>query len=508
MTQPVTPELREWLARAQLAAGHSVPALRASMRAAGWHDAASDAALAQLEAGFPDVEAGPAARRTEMPGPDLDGAPLYLDAGDRRVQVLQTMRHPRVVVFGDLLSGEECEALIAAARQARLARSLTVETKTGGEEVNVDRTSDGMFFERGENEIVARIEQRIATLLRWPLEFGEGLQILRYAPGAQYRPHYDYFDPGRARHAHHPARGGQRVGTLVMYLQEPERGGATTFPDVHLEVAPKRGTASSSATTGPTRPPARCMAARRCWPARNGSRPSGCASASSSKTPSALHIKDRMKVQANGIADRGRGHRGARAAPSSCSSWAWACSSSPGPTTSCGSWFDAGFRVVRHDNRDIGLSQGFDHAGTRNLVWQTMRHRSGCRCSRPTRCRTWRTIRSACSTRWASAKAHIVGASMGGMIAQRLAATAPERTASLVSIMSSSGARGLPGPRREVAAMLMRRPLGRSARDVAGGAQHPAWCGSSRARPIRRPTKPRWPSASPSPCAAPTGRPA
>jgi len=145
-----------------------------------------------------------------------------------------------VVVFGNLLSAEECEGLIAAAR-VRLARSLTVETRTGGEVLNVDRTSDGMFFERGENEIVARVEQRIAALLRWPLEFGEGLQILRYAPGAQYRPHYDYFDPNEPGTPTILKRGGQRVATLVMYLQEPEGGGATTFPDVGLEVAPARG---------------------------------------------------------------------------------------------------------------------------------------------------------------------------------------------------------------------------------------------------------------------------
>ncbi|WP_027730915.1 2OG-Fe(II) oxygenase [Variovorax paradoxus] len=239
MSQPISPELREWLV-SQLAAGHSVPALRASMRAAGWQDAATDLALAQLEAGFPHVEVA-RPRRTEMPGPDLEGAPLYIDAGDRRVQVLQTMRHPRVVVFGNLLSPEECEGLIAAAR-VRLARSLTVETRTGGEVLNVDRTSEGMFFERGENDIVARLEQRLAALLRWPVEFGEGLQILRYAPGAQYRPHYDYFDPGEPGTPTILKRGGQRVATLVMYLQEPDQGGATTFPDVGLEVAPVRGT--------------------------------------------------------------------------------------------------------------------------------------------------------------------------------------------------------------------------------------------------------------------------
>jgi len=242
MSQAISPELREWLV-AQLAAGHSVPALRMSMRAAGWQDAATDLALAQLEAGFPEAEAEAALApaRTEMPGPDLDGAPLYIEAGDRRVQVLQTVRHPRVVVFGNLLSAEECEGLIAAAR-VRLARSLTVETRTGGEVLNVDRTSDGMFFERGENEIVARLEQRLAMLLRWPLEYGEGLQILRYAPGAQYRPHYDYFDPHEPGTPTILKRGGQRVATLVMYLQEPEQGGATTFPDIGLEVAPVRGT--------------------------------------------------------------------------------------------------------------------------------------------------------------------------------------------------------------------------------------------------------------------------
>jgi len=241
--QPISPELREWIV-AQLAAGHSVPALRQSMHAAGWRDDATDAALAEVErttrgGGIAGTEAK---ARTDMPGPNLELSPLYLDAGGRRVQVVQTVKHPRIVVFGNLLSAEECEALIAAARQ-RLSRSLTVETKTGGETLNVDRTSDGMFFERGENEVVQRIEARIATLLNWPLDFGEGLQILRYSPGAQYRPHYDYFDPKEPGTPTILRRGGQRVATLVMYLQEPEQGGATTFPDIGLEVAPVRGSA-------------------------------------------------------------------------------------------------------------------------------------------------------------------------------------------------------------------------------------------------------------------------
>jgi len=244
--QPLSPELRRWVDE-QLAAGHTIGALRESMRTAGWLPDAIDAALG------PDTQAAQAAQaaqtvptqtadtpRTAMPGPNLEGSPVTIDAGDRQVQVLMTLRHPCVVVFGDLLSGEECDALIAGARE-RLARSLTVETKTGGEAVNVDRTSDGMFFSRGENPVVQRVEARIARLLNWPLEFGEGLQILRYSPGAQYRPHFDYFDPAEPGTPTILRRGGQRLATLVMYLQEPEKGGGTTFPDAGLEVGPRKG---------------------------------------------------------------------------------------------------------------------------------------------------------------------------------------------------------------------------------------------------------------------------
>jgi prolyl 4-hydroxylase len=147
-----------------------------------------------------------------------------------------------VVVFGGLLSDNECDALVAAAAP-RMARSLTVQTQTGGEEVNPDRTSQGMFFERSESELVARIEARIARLLQWPVDHGEGIQVLHYRPGAEYKPHYDYFDPAEPGTPTILRRGGQRVATLVMYLNDPTRGGGTTFPDVGLEVAPARGNA-------------------------------------------------------------------------------------------------------------------------------------------------------------------------------------------------------------------------------------------------------------------------
>jgi prolyl 4-hydroxylase len=165
-----------------------------------------------------------------------------LVAEGHEVRVLMSMTLPRVVVFGGLLTDKECDDLVALSRQ-RLTRSETVVNETGGSEVNTARTSEGMFFTRGENAMCQRIEKRIAALLNWPLQNGEGLQVLRYRPGAEYKPHHDYFDPVHSGTPTILSRGGQRVGTLVMYLNTPEKGGGTTFPEVGLEVAPIKGNA-------------------------------------------------------------------------------------------------------------------------------------------------------------------------------------------------------------------------------------------------------------------------
>jgi len=123
---------------------------------------------------------------------------------------------------------------------------------------------------------------------------------------------------------------------------------------------------------------------------------------------------------------------------------------------------DAGYRVVRHDNRDIGLSQGFDEAGAGNLLWQSVRQRIGLPARSAYSLQDMAKDSLGVLDALGIARAHVVGASMGGMIAQRLAASAPQRTASLVSIMSSSGARQLPGPRPDVTAALLRRPPSRT----------------------------------------------
>lgn len=127
----------------------------------------------------------------------------------------------------------------------------------------------------------------------------------------------------------------------------------------------------------------------------------------------------------------------------------------------------AGYRVVRHDNRDIGLSQHFDHLGAPNIVWAALKRKLGFRLKAPYSLQDMAADALGVLDALNIAQAHIIGVSMGGMIAQRVALAAPRRVLSLTSIMSSSGARGLPQARPEVMRAMLSRPSGKAPEDVA-----------------------------------------
>jgi pimeloyl-ACP methyl ester carboxylesterase len=118
---------------------------------------------------------------------------------------------------------------------------------------------------------------------------------------------------------------------------------------------------------------------------------------------------------------------------------------------------DAGFRVIRMDNRDVGLSQHFDHLGRPNLFWAGIKYKLGLRVLPPYTLQDMAHDALGVLDALGIARAHVVGISMGGMIAQRVALAAPERVLSLTSMMSSSGARGLPQATAEVQRVLLHR---------------------------------------------------
>ena len=117
-----------------------------------------------------------------------------------------------------------------------------------------------------------------------------------------------------------------------------------------------------------------------------------------------------------------------------------------------------GFRVVRFDNRDAGLSEGFDHAGVPNIPWNALRHVLRLPVRSPYALKDMAADAVGVLDALGIARAHIVGASLGGMICQHVAAAWPERVASLTLIMTTSGSRRLPGPTRAARRVLLSRP--------------------------------------------------
>jgi pimeloyl-ACP methyl ester carboxylesterase len=117
-----------------------------------------------------------------------------------------------------------------------------------------------------------------------------------------------------------------------------------------------------------------------------------------------------------------------------------------------------GFRVIRFDNRDIGLSQRFDHLGVSNLAIDSIKYAVGLKVTGPYTVADMADDTAGLLDALGIPSAHICGASMGGMIAQQLAVRHPSRVKSLTLMMTSSGSRRLPGPTLKVRSALISRP--------------------------------------------------
>jgi prolyl 4-hydroxylase len=195
------------------------------------------------------VEAFVRARGTGSPPPEdsvaLDlPAPEYVYEAPRLApgpaRVLARMDQPVIAVLEGVLSADECGELIALARP-RLTPSTVVDPETGKDTVAEYRDSLGMFFRPRETPFIEGLERRFATIMNAPLENGEGLQVLRYGPGAKSEPHFDFLIPSNAANRASLARSGQRTSTLIVYLNNVSAGGETVFPEAAFRASALRG---------------------------------------------------------------------------------------------------------------------------------------------------------------------------------------------------------------------------------------------------------------------------
>ncbi|GAX76930.1 hypothetical protein CEUSTIGMA_g4377.t1 [Chlamydomonas eustigma] len=126
---------------------------------------------------------------------------------------------PRAFIYHNFISNREARHLIELAA-VEMKRS-TVVGEGGKSVLDGYRTSYGTFLRRYQDDVVKRVEHRVAAWTQIPVEHQEDIQVLRYGIGQFYRVHADTLRDPEA---------GVRVATVLVYLNEPDEGGETAFP--------------------------------------------------------------------------------------------------------------------------------------------------------------------------------------------------------------------------------------------------------------------------------------
>lgn len=200
-----------------------------------------------------DKDTVTAAVRVILHGKSIDTSPYeydlspvppdrFIHAHDRMVQTLIRMEKPQLALFDNFLSADECDRIVELSKD-RLQPSTIIDPTTGLFAQTQNRTSESVMFEPSENPLIDRVDRRTSALMNCPLENGEGLQVVHYRTGGQYLPHFDYFAPDGPGSVGHLSNGGQRIATLVVYLNDVEAGGGTSFPEAGISLYPRKGQA-------------------------------------------------------------------------------------------------------------------------------------------------------------------------------------------------------------------------------------------------------------------------
>lgn len=163
-----------------------------------------------------------------------------------QLSIPRATRHfdaPRVLTFERFLSPSLCKWIIERARPS-LEAARVIHAEEGGAKVDSIRTNTGMGFSLIDTDLVMQLTQaRIAAAIGVPMSHQEPTNILHYEPGQEYRPHYDFVDPGVAHFQQQLMTVGQRTVTFLIYLNDDYHDGATAFPRLDWSFKGKAGDA-------------------------------------------------------------------------------------------------------------------------------------------------------------------------------------------------------------------------------------------------------------------------
>lgn len=145
---------------------------------------------------------------------------------------------PVVCVVDDFATATEVHAVREAAG-TRMQRAK-VSLGKGGDE-SAGRTGSNCWIDPEENAVIAGLSRRIAGLVGIPLQNAESVQAIHYDATQQYAPHFDAWQHDSEAGQRCMKRGGQRLVTGLLYLNEVAAGGGTVFPKLDLAIEPQPG---------------------------------------------------------------------------------------------------------------------------------------------------------------------------------------------------------------------------------------------------------------------------
>lgn len=212
----------------QQAAELGDPAALAELRVLARTDAGGPAALRQRV----DIRAWVAPRQTEVKIPS-----------------------PRIGVIRNFMTPAECAWVIAAGRSRLTAASVYDNDKLGATLVNERSNSNAPFELRFVDIVLVFLHARMAHSMGLPMQLFEPTMLLHYAPGEQFRPHFDYLDPEKPGLAAEIEQGGQRIVTFLVYLNQEFDGGETAFPRLDFKFKGNTGDALAFANVDPSGAP-------------------------------------------------------------------------------------------------------------------------------------------------------------------------------------------------------------------------------------------------------------
>jgi len=153
----------------------------------------------------------------------------------------QTITHhsnPKVWTIEDCVTEDEARAIRKFAEKKM--KKAVVSGEAGGIE-SKGRTNSVSWVSHNATPVTTRVANRIAELVGLPLTHAENFQVIRYEAGQEYRPHFDAYDGKTERGLRTMKNGGQRLITVLGYLNDVEAGGGTHFPKLDVEVQAKQG---------------------------------------------------------------------------------------------------------------------------------------------------------------------------------------------------------------------------------------------------------------------------